>query len=267
MSYWSFYQIRTGRESPKVEPVFMSRFLSNLRDITLKYPTNKIAFCFDSRRNLRKKSLSEYKGGREKNEERANLYKMINRLRKKWLPELGFNNVFIQKGYEADDIIASLTELVPGNTKGVIVSSDHDLYQLLRRNVVMYMPKDRKEYTVEDFKEEWGVDPAMWSTVKSLAGCDSDNIPGIDGVGEKTACDWVNNKIPKHHKNYQKILDNCGIVKKNMPLVNLPFEGTITPRLVRNKCTLRNWGKVCQELGLTEILSTPPTNFQKPRNK
>lgn len=95
-------------------------------------------------------------------------------------------------GYEADDIIASAATLARGFTRIVIVSSDKDLCQLIGDNadaipISVYRPIDRKEYTADDVKAKWGVEPKRLRDLFSLTGDTSDNIPGVKGIGPKTA--------------------------------------------------------------------------------
>lgn len=94
-----------------------------------------------------------------------------------------------KKGYEADDIIASLVERYK-NHKDMqifIVSSDKDLMQLIGDNVFMYDTMKDKIFKKEDVVEKFGVGPDKVVDVQSLCGDTSDNIPGISGVGPKTA--------------------------------------------------------------------------------
>lgn len=246
-------------------------FFRELQQLSMRFTTNKIAFCFDSRLSDRKQLYPGYKKSREdryknmtpEEKERYDGFRQqVDDLRKKWLPALGYSNVFRQRGKEADDILAALvTERLRPGEEGVIVSNDEDLYQLLTHRVSIWKPTAKKLYTIADFKEEWGMDPAMWSIVKALAGCTSDDIPGIDGIGPKTAAKWVNGQLSKG-KLYERIVDNCNITKRNAPLVKLPFSGTVAPRLHRNKCTRRAWGQVMKKLRMRSLGSTPPLNFK-----
>jgi 5'-3' exonuclease len=100
--------------------------------------------------------------------------------------------VWEMPGYEADDIIASAATLARGFTRIVIVSSDKDLCQLIGDNadaipISVYRPIDRKEYTADDVKAKWGVEPKRLRDLFALTGDTSDNIPGVKGIGPKTA--------------------------------------------------------------------------------
>lgn len=109
---------------------------------------------------------------------------------------LGFN-VLRLEGFEADDGIASLESLyhaqesAAGEENGqvVIVGADKDLRQCLGENTIIWDPMNRKSPTISlgDFEKEWGFPPSSWPDFQALTGDASDNIPGVPGVGPKTA--------------------------------------------------------------------------------
>lgn len=95
----------------------------------------------------------------------------------------------VARGFEADDCIASLAARFRGSRPVVIVSGDKDLKQCLAPDVIMWDPgvKDEKILTMADFEAESGVSPAQWPDVQAIVGDSSDNIPGVPGIGPKTA--------------------------------------------------------------------------------
>ena len=101
--------------------------------------------------------------------------------------------IFEIGGYEADDIIGTIATKAAGKSlKTIIVTGDRDAYQLVKDGIVtVYMPPrgndDAKEYAEEDVKEKMGIGPDQIIDYKALAGDASDNIPGVAGVGPKTA--------------------------------------------------------------------------------
>lgn len=101
---------------------------------------------------------------------------------------LGFP-VHVTEGAEADDVIATLCARSKQNRPVVIVGSDKDLRQCLDTSVVLWDPGQRTErlITLQDFKTEEGLTPAQWPDYQALVGDSSDNIPGVPGVGPKTA--------------------------------------------------------------------------------
>lgn len=106
--------------------------------------------------------------------------------------------VITLEGWEADDILGTLSRI--GEEKGfdvTIVSGDRDLLQLATEKVKISIPKTKKggteieNYYAADVKEVYGVTPKQFIDVKALQGDASDNIPGVEGVGPKTAEKWI----------------------------------------------------------------------------
>ena len=105
-----------------------------------------------------------------------------------------FNIACIEmEGYEADDLIATYTQLAREQDADVtIVSSDKDLMQLVGPNIKMFDPMKSKDISVEDVIEKFGVGPQHVVDVQALAGDTSDNVPGVPGIGIKTAAQLIN---------------------------------------------------------------------------
>jgi DNA polymerase-1 len=95
-------------------------------------------------------------------------------------------------GFEADDLIASYTTLaVNEGAKVTIISSDKDLMQLVGHNVMMHDPMKNKYIGVSEVREKFGVNPEKVIDVQSLAGDSADNVPGVPGIGIKTAAQLI----------------------------------------------------------------------------
>ncbi len=112
------------------------------------------------------------------------------------------------EGYEADDLIASLAKkLEKEGMDTVIVSGDKDLMQLVAPHVVMYDPMKDKTYKIPEVKERFGVTPDKVVEVMGLSGDTSDNIPGVPGIGEKTAAKLIGQfgSIEELLKNLEKV--------------------------------------------------------------
>ena len=90
---------------------------------------------------------------------------------------------------EADDCLASLAKRYREERPVILVATDKDLKQCLHDNVMMWDPasRDEKIVTLKSFEEETGLRPTQWPDVQAIIGDSSDNIPGVKGVGEKTA--------------------------------------------------------------------------------
>ena len=103
-----------------------------------------------------------------------------------YLECLPLQQIVIEK-LEADDIIAYLAKRASGAGKKVtIVSSDKDFYQLIDNNIEVYAPVKKKTFDINNIKEEIGVLPQNYNIVKALLGDNSDNLPGVKGLGIKT---------------------------------------------------------------------------------
>lgn len=126
---------------------------------------------------------------------------------------MGLTSLEIE-GIEADDIIATLTEkALAEGFEVVIVSADKDFYQLLSDKVMMYDPNPKREsaMTPADFAEKFGIRPEQFLDVQGLMGDSSDNIPGVPGVGEKTAV-----KLIGEHETLENLYQNLDKTKGRM---------------------------------------------------
>lgn len=225
--------------------------------------TKRIVFAFDLGKPLRIQAYPEYKADRkarrkEMTDGEREVYwdfrQQVAKLRKEYLPAIGFRNVLTQQFFEADDVIASVCLCSLKGSQGIVVSSDHDMFQLLALpNVIMWSPKLNKAVTAESFEREWGIRPDRWRHVKAMAGCSSDNIEGIKGIGEKTAAKWQAGKLKPGTKAFEKILRGNDVYKRNLPLVTLPYEGTKKFRLRKDEVTRKKWREVMDQLGMKSI--------------
>lgn len=237
-------------------------FLREVVALQEQFRTDKIVFCWDSHSSLRKDLYPEYKANRHTQElpqeqldyEIAFRDQML-KLRKEYLPEIGYRNVYYQKGYESDDLIAEFTNCIPVPDKAIIVASDHDLYQCITYAVSCYNPQSKKMLTFQGFQMECGILPKQWALVKAMAGCRTDNVSGIKGVGERTAIKYILGQLNATTKAYQAIKSSEGatIIERNWPLVALPFEGTKIPAIQSDELSLRGWKSVCHRLGIKSM--------------
>lgn len=204
-------------------------FLSRILDMGEMFETNQIIFCFDSSFSKRKELLGTYKQERKANLStsqkavRSAVHEQSRFLQHTLLPAMGFRNILCEHGLEADDLIAKL--VLNPLPDFVIASQDEDLYQCLAPNVRMYKPRSNKEYTYKQFKKEWGLDPKDWAEVKAIAGCKSDNIKGIDGVGEKTAAKYLRGEKIKDAL-LERINSNTEFIDRNFEITALPHPDT-----------------------------------------
>jgi 5'-3' exonuclease len=157
-------------------------------------------------------------------------FRQFDEIREILLPVMGFVNNFQQSGYEADDLIAHIAMRIPDDT--VIVSTDNDLLQLIHHDrfcpIRFYNFKGITD-EVEFRKAMFGLDPIKWAMVKAIAGCSSDEVKGIVGVGETTAAKYLMGMA--HGKVLEKIESEEGkaIAYRNMRLVGLPYCNGLKP--------------------------------------
>ncbi len=242
-------------------------FLKSLSGFQDLFRTSNFVFCWDSKTSKRKEIYPEYKANRDKKEytdeeiefDRA-FRKQMKKLRTTYLPMIGFNNVFVQQGYESDDVIASICSSVSTGGEMVIISSDKDLYQCINAWTSFYNPQTNKILTYQGFKKQYGITPETWALVKAIAGCTTDNIKGIEKVGEKTAIKYILGRLNPNSKNYKAITSPNGkfILNRNMSLVELPFKGTQQFKLKKDKLSEQGWKRVVKLLGMWSIRDRMP---------
>ncbi|MER6985003.1 5'-3' exonuclease H3TH domain-containing protein, partial [Streptomyces carpinensis] len=169
---------------------FASMLANTLRD---EAPTH-FAVAFDvSRKTWRSEEFTEYKANRSKTpDEFQGQVQLICEL----LDAMHASR-FAVEGYEADDIIATLATRAEAEGFDVlIVTGDRDSFQLVSEHTtVLYPTKGVSEltrFTPEKVFEKYGLTPAQYPDFAALRGDPSDNLPGIPGVGEKTATKWIN---------------------------------------------------------------------------
>ena len=158
-------------------------------DESIHKPTH-FAVIFDSaRKNFRNDIYSEYKANRaEAPDDLAPQFEYIRKSVKAFnLPSIELLN------YEADDLIATYAkQITNAGAKVTIISSDKDLMQLVSDEVRLYDPMKNKVIGEKEVLEKFGVKPKQVIDVQSLAGDSSDNIPGVPGIGVKTAAELIN---------------------------------------------------------------------------
>ena len=170
-------------------------------------PTH-FAVIFDSaRKNFRNEIYSEYKANRD--DAPQDLIPQFDFIRKSVkafnLPSIELIN------YEADDLIATYSEQVIKNGgKVTIVSSDKDLMQLYKKNIRIYDPMKNKFISDDDIKKKFGVSSDKVIEVQALAGDSSDNVPGVPGIGVKTAAELIN-----QYGTIENLLKNTNNIKQN----------------------------------------------------
>ena len=158
-------------------------------DDSIQKPTH-FAVIFDSaKKNFRNDIYSEYKANRTETPE--DLIPQFDYIRK---AVKAFNLPSIELiNYEADDLLATYAKkIVEAGAKVTVISSDKDLMQLVSEKIRLYDPMKNKVLGEQEVFEKFGVKPNQVIDVQSLAGDSSDNIPGVPGIGVKTAAELIN---------------------------------------------------------------------------
>jgi DNA polymerase-1 len=158
------------------------RILATLKK---KFPDAEIFFCWDKGRSPRRIAIHpEYKKREAPSEEtKKRLSELHGQIPfcKDLCNALGIVT-FEFEGTEADDIIASLTEILPGNK--IIISSDKDFLQLISDSVSVYSTTKKIMYNYATFVESFGLYPNQWRYYRAIVGDKSDNIDGVPGFGD-----------------------------------------------------------------------------------
>lgn len=203
----AFYALPT-MTSPEGVPVnavygFITMFMRLIKNIKCDY----CVVLFDAKRqNFRNDFFAEYKATRAEIPELLIpqfelIYKAVEVMN---LPYV------LQEGYEADDLIATYAkQAIEAGHEVVVVSADKDLMQLIRSGVEFYDGMKDKFFNPEDVKEKFGVYPDKVVDVQALSGDKIDNIPGVPGIGPKTAAELINMFGSLHG-----VLDNVENIKQ-----------------------------------------------------
>tara|TARA_Y100000591_G_scaffold273497_1_gene249446 strand:- start:8147 stop:10921 length:2775 start_codon:yes stop_codon:yes gene_type:complete len=206
----------------------------------LQKPTH-FAVIFDSaRKTFRNEIYKDYKANRS--EAPDDLAPQFEYIRKS---VLAFNLPSVELiNYEADDLIATYAKKILRNgAKVTIVSSDKDLMQLYKKDVRIYDPMKSKFISEEDIQNKFGVDASKVIDVQALAGDSSDNVPGVPGIGVKTAAELINK-----YGNLESLLKSANEIKQNKrreTLIENKDKAIISKKLV----TLKNDAPIDISLG------------------
>ncbi len=262
--YRAFYAL-PPLTSPKGEPTgaiygFIRMLSSLIREVSPDY----IAVVFDlSKKTFRHKKVESYKATRQ---ETPNLLKeQIPKIKK--ILKLWGIKVLELEGYEADDIIATLTKKFKNSYEVLIVSPDKDMIQLVDKNVKLLNPIQNVIYDVEKVKEKYGIFPNQFVDYQAIVGDSVDNIKGVKGIGKKTAVSLLNqygsldgiiknldSLKPKVKEAFEKSIDT---LKEAEFLVKLKDDIDLDIPIEELEVKNTNWKelkKVFEELGFKSLL-------------
>jgi DNA polymerase I len=190
-AFYAFPASLVARDGQLANAVF--GFSSILLSVVKELKPTHIAVAFDlDKPTFRHKEFGEYKAQRPKTDE--DLKKQLGRVKE--VVRILNIPIFEVEGFEADDVIGTLCkQVVDEKTQAVVVTGDQDAMQLVNGNVKVFVPgrgqKPAKMYGVKEVRERYGFEPVQMIDFKALSGDSSDNIPGIRGIGPKTALDLL----------------------------------------------------------------------------
>lgn len=211
----AFHAVKHNLSNSKGEPTnAVFGYVQMLRGILKDLSPTHVAVIFDPKGGtFRNQMYAEYKAHRPP---------MPEELVPQWQGVFDVTDAFnisriCVENYEADDVIATLAKQAEAKDWDVtIVSTDKDLMQLVSSKVWMLDTMRHKEYGIDEVKEKWGVEPVRVHDLLALAGDSADNIPGVPGIGPKTALELLNT-----YGDLEGVLEHASEIKQNKRRENL----------------------------------------------
>src|SRR3989304_4878050 len=187
--YRAFHAIPYLSNSKGIPTNAVYGFAQMLLKVIKDFKTDHIAVAFDVKGpSFRHKMYEEYKAHRP--EMPDNLKPQIPFIKKL---VKAFNIPVLElEGYEADDIIGTLSRhMKEKNIEVIIIAADKDMLQLIDKNTTIVDTMKGKRFGIKEVMERFGIEPSLITEIMGLAGDSSDNIPGVKGIGEKTAAKLI----------------------------------------------------------------------------
>lgn len=216
VSYLSYNEVRTG--------VFYG-FFNSILTLAKKLDTNKMVICWDyGDKSVRREQYPEYKYKKQYKEPTKQDLELNEQFKDEYhnlieeCEDAGFGGNYLD-GYESDDLMA-LYCLQNPDEEIFLATKDADMYQCISDHVTVYNNDDKIKKTDKWFMKTYGIDPLDWNMVKAIGGCTSDNVKGIQGVGEETALKYLREEATPNQT--KKIKDNWDTVEFCLNLVTLP---------------------------------------------
>ena len=231
--------------------------LSSIKSITKKFKPDKTIIMWDSQsKDLRRAIYPGYKNKIKTKDPK--IIKQIQTIQEEYpnvrylFKKIGFAS-YLLHSYEADDLFAFYKQQYPSE-KIIIASKDEDLYQLLEKDrIVIYDPKNKIIKDEKWFTRNYNITPKQWIMYKGINGCESDDVPGIPGVGPKTTLKYLTGFA--NEKERKKIISNSDTIKRNYLLVTLPFDRPTFPlRETNTKLNMDAFISLCQIYGFKSFL-------------
>lgn len=211
-SYYATAYTGNLMKNSKGEPTnALYGFVSMMNKIIEEEKPEYIAVAFDIGKNFRHEKYKEYKAGRSEtpNELLAQMPKA-----RTLLDAMGIKHYEVEN-YEADDIIGTISKMAleDPDFDATIISSDKDLLQLISNEVDVKLLKTKGHirYNRDTFFADYGIEPIRMIDLKALMGDPSDNVPGVKGIGEKTAL-----KLLQEYESVENIYNNIDNIKGSL---------------------------------------------------
>ena len=239
----AFYAIRMLTNKKGQHTNALTGFMNTYLRLMKEEQPDLVAAAFDTHKpTFRHEMYDGYKGTRNKApDELISQMPLIRQL----LTALGIS-IIEKDGYEADDIIGTLSRAAAEQGMDcVIMTGDRDSFQLINDSVTVRYPSTKGDvmYTPEKIGEVYGVTPREMLEVKTLMGDSSDNIPGVAGIGEKTALSL----IQKYHT-VQYIYDNIETIEVTNGVRNKLINGRESAELSRRLAEIELHAPVSEQL-------------------
>jgi DNA polymerase-1 len=225
----SYFALPPLRNSDGFPTGLLTGFINLIDSLRRDHNTDYIVFALDSKgKTFRNDIYPEYKANRDAPPE--DLIQQLP-IAIEWIREMGFASIS-KDGYEADDVIATITKFATKKGLNVrIVSHDKDLYQMIDDGqVVMYDSVKKREIDEQGCIDKFGVCPKDFTNFQAILGDSSDNVPGVKGIGQKGASKLINN-----YHTLEAIYDNienCGTVRTQKLLLESKESAFLSRKLV-----------------------------------
>lgn len=258
ISYVGYYAINKELTHNQIRTDVIYGFMSMTLQLLEEFHDHIPVFCWDHGFGIRKKFYPGYKAKRdllppEEQKKRDAFKEEVEKIKFEYLPEMNVSNNFFADGFEADDVIASISKNLDYKDSAIIVSGDQDLYQLITNKVNIFCPRYRTLMTKGKFLSKYGIPVSQWALFKALAGCTSDEIPGCPGIGAKKAVLYIKDEMPNPAKiEHFMETDTYQLYKKltTIPLPGCPeFEPTV------QSIDRKAWSKLAKKLGMKSLRS------------
>lgn len=201
----SYYALPPLKSKTGFPTGMLTGFMNLIANIGKDFQTDYLVFALDTKGDtFRKEIYPLYKAHRKEVDEELLVQLPV---AVEFIDKMGFASAS-RVGFEADDILASLAfEGVKLGLDVRIVSHDKDLYQLIDENITMFDPIKKQDITSDMCFEKYGVYPNQFTDYQSLLGDSADNVPGVKGVGAKTAMALIQayNDLDNIYKNIENI--------------------------------------------------------------